>query len=44
MPDPADSAVGAVLAALADPTRRRILGTLAELGRASATTLARRVP
>ncbi|MFF0279068.1 MULTISPECIES: metalloregulator ArsR/SmtB family transcription factor [Rhodococcus] len=44
MPDPADSAVGAVLAALADPTRRLILGTLAELGRASATTLAGRVP
>jgi DNA-binding transcriptional ArsR family regulator len=36
--------VGAVLAALADPTRRLLLDALAELGRASATTLGARLP
>jgi DNA-binding transcriptional ArsR family regulator len=34
----------AVLAALADPTRRRLLTALVEEGRGSATTLADRVP
>jgi DNA-binding transcriptional ArsR family regulator len=37
-------AVGPVLAALADPTRRRLLDTLADAGQASATTLAERLP
>jgi DNA-binding transcriptional ArsR family regulator len=32
------------LAALADPTRRRLLDVLAELGQASATTLGARLP
>jgi DNA-binding transcriptional ArsR family regulator len=36
--------VGAVLAALADPTRRDLLAALAEAGRASATQLADRLP
>jgi len=34
----------AVLVALADPTRRRLLDVLVEVGRASATALARRLP
>jgi DNA-binding transcriptional ArsR family regulator len=36
--------VGAVLAALADPTRRQLLDVLVDAGRASATTLAGRLP
>lgn len=36
--------VGAVLAALAAPTRRELLGVLLHAGRASATTLAGRLP
>ncbi|MDI5971485.1 metalloregulator ArsR/SmtB family transcription factor [Streptomyces sp. SL13] len=36
--------IDAVLAALADPTRRRLLDALAEQGRASATTLAGGLP
>ncbi|WP_129668918.1 ArsR/SmtB family transcription factor [Phytoactinopolyspora endophytica] len=36
--------VGAVLVALADPTRRHLLDTLAETGQASATALADRLP
>jgi DNA-binding transcriptional ArsR family regulator len=36
--------VGHVLAALADPTRRRLLGALAEEGQASASRLAARLP
>lgn len=36
--------IGSVLAALADPTRRRLLGVLVDAGRASATTLAGRLP
>jgi DNA-binding transcriptional ArsR family regulator len=36
--------VGGVLAALADPTRRQLLDVLADAGRASATTLAGRMP
>ncbi len=36
--------IDAVLAALADPTRRRLLDVLAEEGRASATVLAARLP
>ncbi|RZS34408.1 ArsR family transcriptional regulator [Herbihabitans rhizosphaerae] len=36
--------VGDVLVALADPTRRQLLGVLAEQGRASATALATRLP
>lgn len=36
--------VGPVLAALADPTRRRLLGALAEEGQASASRLAARLP
>lgn len=41
---PASAAVGAVLAALADPTRRLLLDVLVGAGRASATTLAERLP
>jgi DNA-binding transcriptional ArsR family regulator len=37
-------AVGPVLTALADPTRRQLLDLLAEAGQASATTLAERLP
>jgi DNA-binding transcriptional ArsR family regulator len=37
-------AVGEVLAALADPTRRQLLDRLAVAGAASATALAREVP
>ena len=36
--------VGVVLAALADPTRRQLLDALVDVGRASATTLAGRLP
>ena len=36
--------VGDVLAALADPTRRQLLDALLQAGRASATTLADRLP
>ncbi|HVX29198.1 MAG TPA: metalloregulator ArsR/SmtB family transcription factor, partial [Nitrolancea sp.] len=36
--------VGPVLAALADPTRRQLLGALAEEGEASASRLASRLP
>lgn len=36
--------IGAVLAALADPTRRDLLDALVDAGPASATTLARRLP
>jgi DNA-binding transcriptional ArsR family regulator len=36
--------VGPVLAALADPTRRLLLGALAEEGQASASRLAARLP
>ncbi|HEY0484717.1 MAG TPA: metalloregulator ArsR/SmtB family transcription factor [Mycobacteriales bacterium] len=36
--------IGTVLAALADPTRRRLLDVLAEAGRASGTALAGRLP
>ncbi len=36
--------IDAVLAALADPTRRQVLDALAEAGHASATTLAARLP
>jgi DNA-binding transcriptional ArsR family regulator len=36
--------VGAVLAALADPTRRLLLDALVEAGQATATTLAGRLP
>jgi len=36
--------VGGVLAALADPTRRQLLDALVDAGRASATTLAVRLP
>lgn len=36
--------VGAVLAALADPTRRDLLDALADAGHATATTLAGRLP
>jgi len=37
-------AVDSVLAALAEPTRRELLGLLGALGEATATTLAGRVP
>ena len=43
-PSAADEAVGAVLAALADSTRRQLLGVLVDAGRASATTVADRMP
>lgn len=36
--------VGVVLAAVADPTRRQLLDVLVDAGRASATTLAGRLP
>lgn len=36
--------IGPVLAALADPTRRQLLDTLAEAGQASASTLAAYLP
>jgi DNA-binding transcriptional ArsR family regulator len=36
--------VGTVLAALADPTRRRLLDVLVDAGQASATVLASRLP
>jgi DNA-binding transcriptional ArsR family regulator len=36
--------IGSVLVALADPTRRELLEVLAEVGQASATTLAARLP
>ena len=38
------AAEGAVLVALADPTRRQLLEALVEAGSASATTLADRLP
>ncbi|GAA1362855.1 ArsR/SmtB family transcription factor [Catellatospora chokoriensis] len=38
------SPVDAVLAALADPTRRQLLDLLAELGETTATALAERLP
>jgi len=38
------SSVGAVLAALADPTRRQLLDVLAARGAASATTIAAALP
>ncbi|MDF2709440.1 MAG: hypothetical protein K0R62_5092 [Nonomuraea muscovyensis] len=40
----ATEAAGSVLAALADPTRRRLLELLAAHGDATATTLAERLP
>lgn len=40
----ADENVAAILAALADPTRRQLLGVLVDVGRASATYLAARLP
>ncbi|MER5768369.1 metalloregulator ArsR/SmtB family transcription factor [Streptomyces sp. NPDC001985] len=40
----AEAAVSAVLSALADPTRRRILDALAARGRATATVLAGEMP
>ena len=40
----AESVAAAVFAALADPTRRSILATLAERGPATATDLAARLP
>lgn len=43
MTQPADE-IDAVLAALADPMRRRLLGVLAECGEATATTLAIALP
>lgn len=42
--NPAADQVGLVLAALADPTRRQLLDVLVDAGRASATTLAGRLP
>jgi DNA-binding transcriptional ArsR family regulator len=42
--NPRDGEIGEVLVALADPTRRILLDILAEEGRASATTLAGRLP
>ncbi|MGH3569932.1 MAG: ArsR/SmtB family transcription factor, partial [Pseudonocardia sp.] len=39
-----DEEVGIVLVALADPTRRQLLNALVDAGRASATTLADRLP
>jgi DNA-binding transcriptional ArsR family regulator len=36
--------IGTVLAALADPTRRQLLDVLVDVGRASATSLAERLP
>ncbi|MGX8903825.1 ArsR/SmtB family transcription factor [Streptomyces netropsis] len=43
-PRGAAEAVDSVLAALADPTRRRLLELLAAKGEATATTLARHLP
>ncbi|MEW2115089.1 metalloregulator ArsR/SmtB family transcription factor [Streptomyces sp. NPDC005474] len=43
-PDGAAEEVGSVLAALADPTRRRLLDVLAVRGEATATTLAEQLP
>jgi DNA-binding transcriptional ArsR family regulator len=43
-PDGAVEEVGSVLAALADPTRRRLLDLVAAQGAATATTLAGRLP
>jgi predicted transcriptional regulator len=43
-PDGAVEAVGGVLVAFADPTRRRLLDLLAAQGAATATTLAGRLP
>ena len=43
-PDGAAEEVGSVLAALADPTRRRLLDLLAVRGEATATTLAEQLP
>jgi DNA-binding transcriptional ArsR family regulator len=43
-PDGAVEEVGSVLVALADPTRRRLLGLLAEQDAATATMLAERLP
>ncbi len=43
-PDGAVEEFGNVLAALADPTRRRLLDLLAAQGAATATTLAERLP
>jgi len=43
-PDGAAEEVGSVLAALADPTRRRLLDVLAMRGEATATTLAEQLP
>lgn len=43
-PDGAAEEVGSVLAALADPTRRRLLDLLAAQGEATATALAERLP
>jgi DNA-binding transcriptional ArsR family regulator len=40
----ANQSVDAVLAALADPTRRQLLDVLVDAGRASATVLAARLP
>ncbi|MFF2076763.1 ArsR/SmtB family transcription factor [Kitasatospora sp. NPDC058162] len=42
--EPATEPVDTVLAALADPTRRRLLDLLAAQGEASATTLAQHLP
>lgn len=42
--NPETDDVGPVLAALADPTRRQLLGALAEEGQASASRLAARLP
>lgn len=44
MPAADDDRVGAVFAALADPTRRAVVRSLADDGAASATQLARRFP
>lgn len=43
-PDGGAGGVDTVLGALADPTRRQILDLLAEMGTATATTLAGRLP
>ncbi|MEW2164802.1 metalloregulator ArsR/SmtB family transcription factor [Streptomyces sp. NPDC007084] len=43
-PDGGAGGVDSVLAALADPTRRQLLHLLAEMGTATATTLAGRLP
>jgi DNA-binding transcriptional ArsR family regulator len=41
---PADGEVEAVLAALTDPTRRQLPDVLVDVGRATATTIAGRLP